>query len=89
MSGESSGIELSQNVKDFHFFLPSRVHYADTDAQQVVYYGSFSRFFEAGRQEYWRRLGTHYPAHDPSVPTAGHAARLGRSVARPVLGLLR
>lgn len=54
---QGSGPELSLNVKDFHFFLPVRVHYADTDAQQVVYYGSFSRYFEAGRQEYWRRLG--------------------------------
>ena len=48
---------LSTDSGDFKFFLPVRVHYADTDAQQVVYYGAYSRFFEAARQEYWRRMG--------------------------------
>ena len=57
MTDKSAQTDLSTDLKDFRFFLPIRVHYADTDAQQVVYYGSYSRFLEAGRQEYWRRLG--------------------------------
>ena len=48
---------LSVDRNDFKFFLPVRVHYADTDAQQVVYYGAYLSFLEAGRQEYWRRMG--------------------------------
>lgn len=48
---------LSRNVEDYKFFLSVRVHYADTDAQQVVYYGAYSNFYEAARQEYWRRMG--------------------------------
>jgi acyl-CoA thioester hydrolase len=57
MRNECRNIELSMDKNDFKFFLPVRVHYADTDAMQVVYYGAYSGFFEASRQEYWRRMG--------------------------------
>jgi acyl-CoA thioester hydrolase len=54
---DNKAADLSIDRSEFKFFLPVRVHYADTDAQQVVYYGSYLRFLEAGRQEYWRRMG--------------------------------
>ena len=57
MSRQSSCDGLSADTADFKFFLPVRVHYADTDAMQIVYYGAYFNFFESGRQEYWRRLG--------------------------------
>jgi acyl-CoA thioester hydrolase len=37
-----------------------RVLYADTDKAEVVYYGNYLRFFEAGRTEYFRALGKSY-----------------------------
>lgn len=45
------------NIENFRFHLPLRVHFADTDAQRVVYYGNYFTYFEAGRQEYFRKLG--------------------------------
>lgn len=41
----------------FKFFMPIRVHYADTDAQRVLYYGSHFTYMEAANQEYWHRMG--------------------------------
>ena len=49
-------IEISERGL-FKFFQTIRVHYADTDAQQIVYYGSYFTYMETGRQEYWRKLG--------------------------------
>jgi len=37
-----------------------RVLYADTDKAGVVYYGTYLRFFEKGRTEYFRALGKSY-----------------------------
>ena len=37
-----------------------RVQYADTDAMGVVYYGTYLRFFEAGRIEAMRQAGALY-----------------------------
>ena len=37
-----------------------RVLYADTDKAGVVYYGTYLRFFEKGRTEYFRALGRSY-----------------------------
>lgn len=51
-----SEIEVPDKSK-FRFFLPVRVHYADTDAQRVVYYGTHFRYMESARQEYWHRMG--------------------------------
>lgn len=34
-----------------------RVPYGDTDAQGVVYYGTYYRFFEIARNEFFRSLG--------------------------------
>ncbi|WP_448382502.1 acyl-CoA thioesterase [Desulfosoma sp.] len=37
-----------------------RVLYGDTDAMGQAYYGQYMRWFEAGRAEWFRRLGTSY-----------------------------
>src|SRR5438105_7192139 len=37
-----------------------RVRYADTDAMGVAYHGNFLAFFETGRVEAMRQIGTHY-----------------------------
>ncbi|MGQ9484804.1 MAG: acyl-CoA thioesterase [Desulfosoma sp.] len=37
-----------------------RVLYADTDAMGQAYYGHYMRWFEAGRAEWFRHLGTTY-----------------------------
>ena len=34
-----------------------RVYYEDTDAQGVVYYANYLKFFERARTEYLRSLG--------------------------------
>lgn len=39
---------------------PHRVIYADTDAMGIVYYGNYLRFFEVGRNEYFRACGASY-----------------------------
>jgi len=38
-----------------------RVRYAETDAQRVVYHGSYVVWFEVGRTEYCERVGYPYP----------------------------
>ena len=48
---------IPSDISLYKFFHTVRVRYADTDAQQFVYYGAFFNFFEGARQEYWRRLG--------------------------------
>lgn len=40
--------------------LDLRVSYADTDRLGIVYYGTFLRYFEAGRTEFLRALGLRY-----------------------------
>ncbi len=37
-----------------------RVLYADTDAMGIVYHGTYLRFFETGRNEYFRACGASY-----------------------------
>lgn len=37
-----------------------RVLYGDTDAMGVAYYGNYMRWFEAGRNEWFRSCGTNY-----------------------------
>lgn len=39
-----------------------RVRYAETDQMGVVYYGNYPQFFEVGRVEALRQLGTTYRA---------------------------
>ena len=37
--------------------LPIKVYYEDTDAQGVVYYANYLKFFERARTEYLREIG--------------------------------
>jgi acyl-CoA thioester hydrolase len=39
-----------------------RVRYAETDKMGVVYYGNYPQYYEVGRVECLRRLGTSYKA---------------------------
>ena len=36
--------------------LPIKVYYEDTDAQGVVYYANYLKFFERARTEYLREM---------------------------------
>ena len=40
-------------MKDYHL----RIYYEDTDAQGVVYYANYLKFFERARTEYLREVG--------------------------------
>jgi acyl-CoA thioester hydrolase len=46
-----------------------RVRYAETDAAEVVYYGSFFLYLEVGRIEMYRELGLPYRWDIPIVDT--------------------
>jgi acyl-CoA thioester hydrolase len=46
-----------------------RVRYAETDAAEVVYYGSFFLYFEVGKIEMYRELGLPYKWDIPIVDT--------------------
>ena len=37
--------------------LPIKIYYEDTDAQGVVYYANYLKFFERARTEYLREIG--------------------------------
>lgn len=37
-----------------------RVRYAETDQMSIVYYGNYAQYFEVGRVELLRSLGTNY-----------------------------
>jgi acyl-CoA thioester hydrolase len=45
-------------VTSLHFFrTPVRVHWADTDAAGIVWFGNFLRYFEEAEDELFRALG--------------------------------
>lgn len=46
-----------------------RVRYAETDAAEVVYYGSFFLYFEVGKIEMYREIGLPYKWDIPIVDT--------------------
>lgn len=46
-----------------------RVRYAETDAAEVVYYGSFFLYFEVGKIEMYREIGIPYQWDIPIVDT--------------------
>jgi len=39
------------------YILPIKIYYEDTDAQGVVYYANYLKFFERARTEYLREIG--------------------------------
>jgi acyl-CoA thioester hydrolase len=45
---------------------PFRVRYGDTDQMGMAYYGNYLRWFEVGRAEMMRALGTSYRAVEES-----------------------
>ncbi|UCH83541.1 MAG: acyl-CoA thioesterase [Candidatus Latescibacterota bacterium] len=46
-----------------------RARYCETDAAQVIYYGSFMHYFEVGKMEMYRELGIPYRADIPILET--------------------
>lgn len=58
------------------FAWPVRIYWEDTDAQGIVYYANYLRFFERARTEWWRTVG---PAQE-----AWRAAGLGMFVVSEV-----
>ncbi len=49
------------------FITRTRARYAETDAAEVLYYGSFFLYFEVGRMEMFRELGLPYRRDIPIV----------------------
>ncbi len=52
------------------FTTQTRARYCETDAAEVVYYGSFLHYFEVGKMEMFRELGLPYDRRIPIVETA-------------------
>ena len=46
-----------------------RARYCETDAAEVIYYGSFMHYFEVGKMEMFRELGLPYQRDIPIVET--------------------
>ena len=46
-----------------------RARYCETDAAEVIYYGSFMHYFEVGKMEMFRELGIPYRKDIPIVET--------------------
>ncbi|MFH0946176.1 MAG: thioesterase family protein [Planctomycetota bacterium] len=44
-----------------------RARYCETDAAEVLYYGSFMKYFEVGKMEMYRELGLKYTRDFPIV----------------------
>jgi acyl-CoA thioester hydrolase len=51
------------------FKTEARVRYAETDAAEVVYYGSFFIYFEVGKMDMFRELGLSYDRMLPIAET--------------------
>lgn len=47
---------------DRHHVLPVRVYFEDTDFSGLVYHGSYVRWFERGRSDFFRLLGNSHAA---------------------------
>ncbi len=48
---------MSIPIQGFRVSTTFRVEFADTDAQGVVYYPNYLRFFDRGRCAYWKAIG--------------------------------
>ena len=46
-----------------------RARYCETDAAQVIYYGSFMHYFEVGKMEMYREMGIPYRSDIPILET--------------------
>jgi acyl-CoA thioester hydrolase len=47
--------------REYGFYHPLRVRYAETDAQRHVYFGHYLTYFDVGLTEYMRAMGYRYP----------------------------
>jgi acyl-CoA thioester hydrolase len=54
----SQDLPTSGRLVDGQHVLPVRVYYEDTDFTGVVYHATYLRFFERGRSEFLRVMGT-------------------------------
>lgn len=51
------------------FITRVRARYCETDAAEVIYYGSFMHYFEVGKMEMFRELGLPYRRDIPIMET--------------------
>ena len=49
-----------------------RVCFGDTDSQLIVYYGNYFRFFEIGRNEFFRELGLNVKSLESKIKPVVH-----------------
>ncbi len=61
-SSTTRGHGKTHHRPPFGFVATTRVAFSDTDAQGIVYYGRYPRYFDLARVEYLRMLG--FGAHD-------------------------
>jgi acyl-CoA thioester hydrolase len=57
-SDAPSDLPYSGRLQDGEHLLPVRVYYEDTDFTGVVYHATYLRYFERGRSEFLRVMGT-------------------------------
>ncbi len=57
----------SGRLQDGEHVLPVRVYYEDTDFTGVVYHATYLRFFERGRSEFLRVMGTSPDREDHGI----------------------
>ncbi len=69
-------MQLSDIHKDHYRFSTSvRVRFAETDAQGVVYNGSYFTYLEVGRVEYFRRIGLSFQGSQYDLTLAEASCR--------------
>src|ERR1700754_2806240 len=57
----------SGRLEDGQHVLPVRVYYEDTDFTGIVYHANYLRFFERGRSEFLRVMGTPQDRSDHGI----------------------
>lgn len=61
---------------DFHFVLPYRVRYADSDAQRIVFYGNYLTFFDNAITDYLRPFGYRPLQHPEETGADFHVVKV-------------
>lgn len=69
---------------DFHFALPYRVRYADSDAQRIVFYGNYLTFFDNAITDYLRAFGYQPLQHPVDTGADFHVVKVELDYRAPV-----
>jgi len=70
---------------DFWFHFDFRVRYAEVDAQAIVFFGNYMRYFDAAHTEYFRALSWDYKDSIESLNTDFHIVRVETEFHAPAL----